>query len=128
MARSNAPVSRVIGAISDQHPLLMQWNSRFYVVYGVDYVRTEDYSGGATAMIIRKLLLWDPRYSDERRNVLFNRETEGPGNVQGLLFLAVAHGLIALAEFLRAEAELFVSNLDSWRLCHVSLGLLRGSK
>lgn len=79
--------SRVISAITDQHPILMQWNSQLYVVYGVDYVRTEDLPDGAIAMVIRKFLLWDMRYSDERRNVVFDRETEDPTRVQGLVFL-----------------------------------------
>jgi hypothetical protein len=79
--------SRVVSAITDQHPLLMQWNAHLYVVYGVDYMRTEDLSAGVTATVIRKLLLWDTRYSDERRNVVFNRETEDPSRVQGILFL-----------------------------------------
>lgn len=79
--------SRVVSAITDQHPILMQWNSLLYVVDGVDYVRTEDLADGVTAIVIRKFLLWDTRYSDERRNVVFDRETEDPTNVQGLLFL-----------------------------------------
>lgn len=79
--------SRVVSAITDQHPLLIQWNSHLFVVYGVDYVRTEDLSDGAITMVIRKFLLWDTRYSDERRNVVFDRETEDPTKVQGLLFL-----------------------------------------
>lgn len=79
--------SRVVRTITDQHPFLMQWNSHLYVVYGVDYIRTEDLSAGVTAMVIRKFLLWDTRYSDERRNVVFDRETEDPTKVQGLLFL-----------------------------------------
>jgi hypothetical protein len=79
--------SRVVSAITDQHPLLMQWNSHLYVVYGVDYMRTEDLSAGVTATVIRKFLLWDTRCSDERRNVVFNRDTEDPSRVQGILFL-----------------------------------------
>jgi len=79
--------SRVVDAITDQHPLLMQWNSHLYVVYGVDYLRTEDVSAGVTAVVIRKFLLWDTRYSDERRDVVFDREAEDPTKVQGLMFL-----------------------------------------
>ena len=82
-----ATASRIVSAITDQRPLLMQWHSRFYVVYGVDYVRTEDYSERAVELVVRKLLLWDTRYSDERRNVVVDRETEDPSKVQGLLFL-----------------------------------------
>jgi len=38
-------------------------------------------------MYIHKFLLWDTRFSDSRRTVVFDRETEDPGKVQGLLFL-----------------------------------------
>jgi len=80
--------SHVVGELADQHPMLMQWNSHLYVVYGVVYVRTEDPSEpGTVGMITRKFLLWDTRYSDERRNVVFDRESEDPNKVQGLLFL-----------------------------------------
>lgn len=79
--------SRVVSAVTEQGPLLMLWNSHLFVVYGVDYLRTEDLATGATAPVIRKFLLWDTRYSDERRNVVFDRETEDPTSVQGLLFL-----------------------------------------
>ena len=80
--------SRVVSEITNQHPILMQWNSHLYVVYGIDYVRTENYADpGAVSMLIRTFLLWDTRYSDERRNVVFDRESEDPNNVQGLLFL-----------------------------------------
>jgi len=82
-----ATASRVITTLTDQHPFLMLWNSHLYVVYGVEYVQTVDYSSGASAMVIRKFLLWDTRYSDQRRNVVFDRETEDPGKVQGLLSL-----------------------------------------
>jgi len=66
----------------------MRWNSHLYVVYGVDYRRTEDTSTGARSLILLKFLLWDLRYSDARRNVVFDRETEDPAKVQGLLFIS----------------------------------------
>ena len=44
-------------ATTDQYPLLMQWNSHLYVVYGVDYLRTKDVSAGVTAVVIRMFLL-----------------------------------------------------------------------
>ncbi len=78
--------SRVISEITDQHPLLMMWNSNLYVVYGVEYVRREDDSNGAVGVVIRKFLLLDTRYSDERRSLVFDRETGDPAKVQGLLF------------------------------------------
>jgi len=79
--------SRVVSTITDQHPLLMQWNFHLYVVYGVRFLRTVDGSTGAVGVVIQKFLLWDTRYSDTRRSVVFDRETEDPAKVQGLLFV-----------------------------------------
>ena len=79
---------QVVSMIASQHPPLMRWNSHLYVVYGVDYRRTEDTSTGARSLILLKFLLWDLRYSDARRNVVFDRETEDPAKVQGLLFIS----------------------------------------
>jgi len=80
--------ARVVMEIANQRPILMAWNSRFYIVRGVDYVQVED-STGATGFTIRNFLLWDTRFADERRNLTFHRETEDPAKVQGLLFLRV---------------------------------------
>ena len=40
--------------------------------------------------LIRKLLLWDTRYAGDHRNVVFDRDTDGWSNVQGVLFLQVS--------------------------------------
>ena len=82
-----ATASRVIATLNDQRPWLLLWNSHLYVVYGVEYVRTVDNPYGAPSFVIRKFLLWDTRYSDERRKILYDRETEDPSKVQGLLSL-----------------------------------------
>jgi hypothetical protein len=39
--------------------------------------------------VIHKFLLWDTRYSDSRREVVFNRETDDLGKVDGFLFVDV---------------------------------------
>jgi len=80
---------KVITAIMNQHALLMEWDSHVYVVHGVVF-QWEWFGGeeGAQAVtVIRKFLLWDVRYSDTRREVVFNRETEDANRVQGLLFV-----------------------------------------
>ena len=80
---------RLIGALTDKHALLMEWNSHLYVVYGVVYQWVwygGDESGGAMT-VIREFLLLDTRFSDSRRTTVFNRETEDLSKVQGLLFL-----------------------------------------
>ncbi|HYM77388.1 MAG TPA: hypothetical protein VE377_15545 [Candidatus Dormibacteraeota bacterium] len=79
----------VVSMIANQHAALMLWKSRLYIVYGVVFVWYADRSTGETAVIIRRFLLWDTRFSDSRRDVVFDRESEDPGKVQGLLFLQV---------------------------------------
>jgi hypothetical protein len=67
----------------------MEWNSHWYVVDGVNYgeIVSDD---GTRSETILKFLLLDPRYSDERRSVSFDRQTDDWGKVQGLLMLRVA--------------------------------------
>ena len=81
----------LISMIMNQHAALMKWNSHLYVVYGVVYMWFISSTGpeGQTTKgtLIHKLLLWDTRFSDSRRNVVFNRETDDWGKVQGLLTL-----------------------------------------
>ncbi len=80
----------IITTIANQHAPLMEWNSHIYVVRGVVFFWTA-YGGGdqgyTPVTVIRKFLLWDARYSDSRREVVFDRETEDLNTVQGLLFL-----------------------------------------
>ena len=89
LAPQDVTAGHLVVMIANQHPALMLWNSHLYVVHGVIFIRTEDWSTGDTATVIRKLLLWDTRFSDSRRSVVFDRETEDPNKVQGLLFLQV---------------------------------------
>ncbi|MGA8761745.1 MAG: hypothetical protein WB562_02560 [Candidatus Sulfotelmatobacter sp.] len=80
----------LIKSLRDKHALLMQWNSHVYVLYGTNFYETIDYSTGSTTDAIRKLLLLDPRFSYERRQASFNRETDDWQKVQGFLRLTVA--------------------------------------
>jgi hypothetical protein len=75
--------------IQDQHPALMQWNSQIYVVHGVDYFWQSDGQGGMYTQL-HKILLWDTRYSDARREVTFTLGTEDTGKVEGILFVQAA--------------------------------------
>jgi hypothetical protein len=85
-----ASSGHLITMILNQHAALMEWNSRLYVVHGVGYV-WEGYSipdgGGGTMAVMRRLLLWDTRFSDSRREVVFNRYTDDVSKVQGFLFV-----------------------------------------
>jgi len=79
---------QIIKSLRDKHAILMQWNSHVYVLYGTTFDETR-YNSGLRMYAIRKLLLLDPRFSDERREVSFNRETDDWGKVQGMLMLTV---------------------------------------
>jgi hypothetical protein len=85
--------SVLIAAILNQHALLMEWNAHVYVVHGVVYrwvaVGGGPDSGVSAGTVIHKILLWDTRYSDSRREVVFDRATEDLSKVQGMLFLQV---------------------------------------
>ena len=82
---------KTIGALTDKHALLMEWDSDLYVVHGVVYRWVwagGTPEGGAAAMtVVRKFLLMDPRFSDSRREVVFTRGVDDADRVQGLLFL-----------------------------------------
>ena len=72
-----------------QHPLLIDWNGHLYVLYGAvfdEYV----YSNSTTQHVLKTLSLIDTRYSDSRRNVEFNRETDDWSKVQGVLWITFA--------------------------------------
>jgi hypothetical protein len=79
----------LIGTLRDKHALLLQWNSHVYVCYGVIYDELYDENGGLQYSI-RNLLLLDTRYSDSRREVIFNRQTDDWSKVQGMLRVTVA--------------------------------------
>jgi hypothetical protein len=79
----------IIGALLEQHALLIQWKSHLYVLYGAIFNETRFYSG-ARHYAILKLLLVDPRFSDARREAVLNRESGDWAQVQGLLILSVA--------------------------------------
>jgi hypothetical protein len=80
---------KVVGSIAQKHAPLMVWNSNLYVVSGVIYDDAV-YSDGSEIYVIRKFLLLDPRFSDSRRNVVFNRDADDLNNVKGMLFLTVS--------------------------------------
>jgi hypothetical protein len=77
----------LIAALRAKHALLMEWNSRWYVCYGVTYRQDYDPDAGGASDTILKFLLLDTRYPDSRREVAFDRETDDWNKVQGMLFL-----------------------------------------
>jgi hypothetical protein len=80
----------LIAMLKTNHAPLMMWNSHLYIVSGVTYVEIIDYSngsGGVPMDTTHKFLLQDVRYSDSRRQVIFDRLTEDASKVPGILFL-----------------------------------------
>jgi len=78
----------IIGALLDQHAPLIEWKSHVYVLYGAIFNETR-FTSGMRQYAILKLLLLDTRFSDQRRETAFNRETDDWELVQGLLKVAV---------------------------------------
>ncbi len=83
----------IVNALQDQHAALIEWKSHVYVLYGATFNETR-YSSGRRQYAISKLFLLDPRFSDQRRELEFNRETDDWGKVQGVLTLAVNAAII----------------------------------
>jgi hypothetical protein len=80
----------LIGNLRDKHALLMEWNSRLYVCYGVTYRNEYDPDAGGEIDTVLKLSLLDTRYSDSRRHLSFDLATDDWRKVQGMLRLIVA--------------------------------------
>ncbi len=90
LAPNDVNAGNLIAMIQNQHPPLMEWNSHLYVVCGVTYVESVDYSTNSVAYAVHKFLLQDVRYSDSRRALTFDRLIDDASTVQGLLFFQVA--------------------------------------
>jgi len=78
----------IISSLMAQRPLLMDWSGRLYVLYGAVFDEYRSYGCG-NMHAIRTLLLVDTRFSDRRRYVSFNRQTDDLGKVAGILALAI---------------------------------------
>ena len=79
----------LVKMILDQHAAILQWNSHLYVVHGIVFFWTDNGAGGLDPLI-HKLLLWDTRYSDSRREVTFTRDVDDASKIQGWLFVRSA--------------------------------------
>ena len=80
---------QIVGALREKRLPLIEWDSRMYVLYGAIFDETSDPETG-TVDAIHKLFLLDVRFSDARREITFNRDTDDWGKVQGLLMLKAA--------------------------------------
>jgi hypothetical protein len=79
---------RIVNSLRGEHAMLMVWNSHLYVLYGAIY--DEAISTDSRQVSIHKLLLLDTRFSDSRREVIFNRDADDWDKVQGVLSFSVA--------------------------------------
>jgi len=80
----------LITALREKHAMLFEWNSHLYVCYGVSYRRDFDYTSGTETDTVQKFLLLDTRYSDSRRQTVFDRATDDSSKVQGMLWVSVS--------------------------------------
>ena len=79
----------LVNSLTDQHAMLLQWNSRVYVLYGAIFDETRDPGDGSRVDSIHKLLLLDPGFSGPHRTTEFNRDTDDWSKVEGLSILKV---------------------------------------
>lgn len=77
----------LLETLLQKHAMLMQWRSHVYVCYGVTYRKDYD-ANGAVMYTILTFRLLDTRYSDSRREVVFDREMDDWNKVQGVLWIA----------------------------------------
>ena len=80
----------LITTLREKHAMLFEWNSHLYVCYGVSYRRDFDYTSGTETDTVQKFLLLDTRYSDSRRQTVFDRATDDSSKVQGMLWVSVS--------------------------------------
>jgi hypothetical protein len=80
----------ILAALLNHRASLLQWKSHFYVLYGVVFDETV-YFSGRRQYAIHKFLLWDPRFSDERRESEFQIGTDDWGKVQGVMTLQLTN-------------------------------------
>jgi hypothetical protein len=81
---------RMVNTLNDKRAVLMMWNSHLYVAYGVVYRWVEQSADSGPYTVVRRILLFDMRYSDSRRMVEYNRETDDPAKVEGFLTVTFA--------------------------------------
>jgi hypothetical protein len=78
----------IVASVMQHQPLLLEWKNRIYVLYGVVYDQ-HLYNTGAQDNVIREFLLIDPRYSDTRRFLAFNRAKDNFADVAGIATISV---------------------------------------
>jgi len=80
-----ASAGHLITMLTNKHAALMQWNGHIYILHGATYVWI--YDEQTTSTDLRKLLLFDTRYSGSHRETSFTRGTDDANALQGFLFI-----------------------------------------
>ncbi len=89
LAPSQVSAGHMIVMLRENQVALTMWDSHLYVIDGMTYVDSAD-SDGNISYLIHKFSMQDPRYSDSRRRVTFDRVTQDASKIQGILFVKVA--------------------------------------
>jgi hypothetical protein len=79
----------LVASLKQNTPLLMRWQGAVYVLYGVVYDE-HLFNSGKQDNVIREFLLVDPRYSDKRRLVAFERWKDDFAIVEGVMSLSLS--------------------------------------
>jgi hypothetical protein len=80
---------QLIATLTEKQAFLMEWNSHLYVAYGSIFNQTVN-QDSSVMNAIHKILLLDTRFSNQRREIAFDRLADDWGKVQGLLMLKAA--------------------------------------
>lgn len=80
---------QIVSLLREQRPQIVSWQSHLYVLYGALFDDTCSNDGGCS-YAIHKLFLRDARFSDSRREVVFDREADDWDKFGGMLSLSVA--------------------------------------
>lgn len=86
---ASAKPQQILAPLLENKPLLIEWNSCFYVVQGAVFSE-RDYENGSREYMLRQLLLLDTRYTDRRAQVSFRADSNSWRDVQGILILNAA--------------------------------------
>jgi hypothetical protein len=87
--QSPALARPVVKTLMDQQSMLLEWNSRVYVLYGVNFDEIRQYNPDDWIFTIRKFSLLDVRFSDQRRQIEFNSQTDDWKTIQGVMRVSV---------------------------------------
>jgi hypothetical protein len=87
--QSSTSARLIVKTLMDQQPMLLEWKSRVYVLYGANFDEIRQYNPDDWLFTIHKLLLLDVRFSDQQREIEFNNPSDDWKIIQGLMTLSV---------------------------------------